>query len=135
MLAWVRRPFASWQDFFEFLVFLVVCLAGIVHASWLWIVIGAMLLLLLGWSRWSELIAKAGKVDALYRELGRLALAFRVFGASFEMYARAHLVMMVLGAKFLQDAAFLIAAYLFGMASAWLWGVDVGYDPFSLSGG
>ena len=94
-----------------------------------------MLLLLLGWSRWSELIAKAGKVDALYRELGRLALAFRVFGASFEMYARAHLVMMVLGAKFLQDAAFLIAAYLFGMASAWLWGVDVGYDPFSLSGG
>ena len=109
MFAWVRRLFASWQEFFEFLVFLLVCLAGIVHASWLWIVIAAMLLLLLGWPRWSELIAKAGKVDAQYRELGRLALAFRVFGASFEMYARAHLVMMVLGAKLLQGTAFLVA--------------------------
>jgi hypothetical protein len=73
------------------------------------IVIGAMLLLLLGWSRWSELIAKAGKRDASYRELARDAFARRILAVGFEMYARAHLVMMVLGAKLLQDTAFLVA--------------------------
>src|SRR2546421_12502297 len=55
----VRRLFESWTDFFEYLVFMGVCVAGIVHASWLWIAIGAMALFLLGWPRWGELVAKA----------------------------------------------------------------------------
>jgi hypothetical protein len=42
--------------------FLGVSVAGVANASWLWPVVGAMALLLIGWERYSELFAKAGKV-------------------------------------------------------------------------
>jgi len=35
--------------------------------------VGALLLLLLGWRRWEALFVKAGDVDAEWRELGTLA--------------------------------------------------------------
>ena len=47
--AWVRRVFASWTEFGEALVLLSVCVAGVANASRLWRIIGAMVLLLLGW--------------------------------------------------------------------------------------
>ena len=109
MLDWLHRQFSSWSDVFDYLVFLVVCLAGVVHASGLWIVIGAMLLFLLSWPRWSELIAKAGKVDTDYRELGRLAFVHRLLRESLTMYSKARLVPLVLGVKFFQDALFSLA--------------------------
>ena len=67
------RPFKGWTEFFEFLVFLSACVAGVANASWLWVLVGALLLLLLGWRRWEALFVKAGDVDAEWRELGTLA--------------------------------------------------------------
>ena len=119
------RLFASWTDFFEYLTFLSVCVAGVVHASWRWIFVGTLVLFLLGWPSWKHLIAKAGNVDAAFRELARMALVHRLFGVSFEMYRKAYLVPLVIGAKFLQDALFLTGAYVFGMAAGWFWDVDV----------
>ena len=124
------RPFASWREFAEFLVFLGVCNAGIFNASWLWVVIGAMTLFLLGFSRWQATIAKAGAVDADYRELGRLAFAARLFGVGFDLYAKSHNVPLVLAAKFGVDTLILAGAFLFGRVAAWLWDVDA--DLFSI---
>jgi hypothetical protein len=42
MFAWTRRQFPSWTHVGEYLVFVAVCVAGIVNASWLWIPIGAI---------------------------------------------------------------------------------------------
>ena len=135
MFAWTRRLFATWTDFAEYLVFLGVCLAGVLHASWLWIGIGVMTLFLLTFPAWRHLIAKAGNIDADYRELGRLALVHRIFGTSLAMYSKAHFLAVVLGAKFLQDTLFLTGAYVFGMVIAWFWGVDFGSgDQFSIQG-
>jgi hypothetical protein len=78
-----------------------------------------LVLFLLGWPLWKHLIAKAGNVDAAFRELACMALVHRLFGVSFELYSRAYLVPLVIGVKFLQDALFLTGAYVFGMAARW----------------
>lgn len=129
------RWFNSWIDFCELLVLVTVGVDGVCHASWLWIAIGAMLLFLLRWPRWSELIRKAGEVDANYRDRGRLAFLNGLFRQAFAMYSRARLVPLVLGATLLEDAFFLAVAYAVGMGAAWLWGVDFSGEHFSISNG
>jgi len=121
MFAWVRWPFASWTEFGEYLVFLSVCVAGVANGSWLWPGVGAMLLLLLGWDRYSELFAKAGKIDAEYRELARLAHRNGHVGIGIALYLRARMLAIVLGAKLGHDVLFLIGAFIFGHLSRWLW--------------
>ena len=98
----IRLFFASWIEVFEYLTFLAVCAAGVAHASWRWIPVATLVLFLLGWARWRELIARAGAIM---------------------MYGRAHYLMLVVGAKLLQDGLFLTGAYAFGLAIGWLWGV------------
>ena len=93
-------------------------------ASWLWVVVGAMMLFVLGFSRWRDTIAKAGSLDADYRELGRLAFAARLFGIGFDMFAKSHHVPLVLAAKFGVDTLFLAGAFLFSRVIGWLWGLD-----------
>jgi hypothetical protein len=119
----MRRLFASWTEFAEYLVFIGVCFAGILHASWRWIAIGMFILFLLSWPRWWVLIAKAHSIDERYRELGRLALEHRLLGMSASFYSKARLVVIVIGGKMLHDGAFLTGAYFFGMAAGWFWGV------------
>jgi hypothetical protein len=128
----MRRLFASWREFAEYLVFLGVCVAGIFHAPYLWPVIGALVLLLLGWSRYRDLFARAGKIDADWRELAGFAHRHGKTALAFELYVRARALMVVLGAKVGFDCLFMTGSYLFGMAVGWLWGVDVAsnYDPF-----
>jgi len=99
--------FASPRDLAETFVFFGVCLAGVQHASWRWIVIGTMLLFILGWPRWKNLIASAGRVDAGHRVRGR--------------YRKAHQTIFVIGTKLLQDGGYLAAMYFFGMGTGWLW--------------
>jgi len=122
MFAWVRRRlFASWREFFEHLIFLGVCVAGVANASWLWPLVGAMLLLLLGWDRYSELFVKAGKIDAEYRDLARLAHRNGHMGIGVSLYLRARTLAIVLGAKLGHDALFLVGAFIFGHAARWFW--------------
>jgi predicted permease len=117
----VRRPFGGWRQFSEFLVFVGVCVAGVANASWLWIVIGALALLLLTWARWEALFAKAGKVDAEWRDLGTLARRQNVGRLGLDYYLRARTLIIVLGAKVGHDALFLAGAFLFGRAARWFW--------------
>jgi hypothetical protein len=119
-MPWVRRLFASWTEIGEFAVFVSVCVAGIANASWLWVVIGGLVLLLLGWGRYRELFAKAGRIDADWRELGSLVRAFKA-GSGLELYARAHTLLLVLGAKVGFDCLFLCGGFLFGHVIRWLW--------------
>jgi hypothetical protein len=121
----MRRLFASWREFAEYLVFLGVCVAGIFHASWLWVPIGAMALLILGWSRSRDLFARAGKIDADWRELAGFAHRHGKTALAFELYAKARALAVVLGAELGFDCLFMTGAYFFGMAVAWVWGVDV----------
>jgi hypothetical protein len=46
-----------------------------------------------------------------------------VFGISLKMYANAHHVPLVIGAKFGQDALFLAGAFVFGHVIVWFWGL------------
>jgi len=102
-----------------------VCAAGMVHASWLWIVIGALTLFLVTWGRWREIFEKAKRIDRQYRVMGALALSRAGLpGLSMRLYAKAHRVALVLGAKVGQDCLFLAVAYLLGMAANWFW-IDV----------
>ena len=118
----VRRPFGSWKEFGEYLVFLGVCVAGVFRASWLWIAIGTMLLFLLTWPRWRPLVAQAGRIDRQYMTMGRYALKRAgLVGMALKQYMGAHHVALVLGAKWGQDALFLGGAYIFGMAMKWFW--------------
>ena len=118
----VRRPFGSWKEFCEYVVFLGVCVGGVFHASWLWTAIGTMLLFLLTWPRWRALIAQAGRIDRQYMVMGTLALKRAgLIGIALKQYAGAHHVALVLGAKWGQDALFLAGAYVFGMAVKWFW--------------
>jgi hypothetical protein len=126
----MQRPFATWGEFAEFVVFLAISIAGVFGASWVWVVIGAMTLFLLGFSRWRDTIAKAGSLDVDYRELGRLAFAARLFGIGFDRYARSHNLPLVLAAKFGVDTLFLTGAFLLARVAAWLWGLDA--ELFSL---
>ena len=83
-----------------------------------------LVLFLLSWPRWWVLIAKANRIDEQYRELGRLALVHRLFGMSIGLYSKAHFVVLIIGAKILQDGVFLTGVYFFGMATGWFWGVS-----------
>ena len=116
-----RRPFGSWTEFLEFLVFLGACVAGVANASWLWILVAALVLLLLTWGRWEALLAKAGKVDADWRDLGTLARTHNVGWWGLEYYLRARTLFVVLGAKIGHDALFLAGAFLFGKLAHWFW--------------
>jgi hypothetical protein len=55
-------------------VFLAVSIAGIVGASWVWVVIGAMTLFVLGFSRWRGTIAKACSLDIVERTFDAVIL-------------------------------------------------------------
>jgi hypothetical protein len=117
----VRRLFKSWSEFFEYLIFMSVCLAGLLNGSWLWPVVGAMALLLLGWQRYSELFVKAAKLDADYRDLARLAHSHGHVGLGFSLYLKARTLLIVLGAKLGHDALFLIGAFICGHVARWFW--------------
>jgi hypothetical protein len=115
------RSFKGWMEFLEFLVFLSACVAGVANVSWLWVLVGALVLLLLGWRRWETLFAKAGKVDAEWRDLGTLARTHNVGWWGLEYYLRARTLLIVLGAKVGHDALFLAGAFLFGHVTRWFW--------------
>jgi hypothetical protein len=117
----MRRLFGSWGEFFEYVIFLTVSFAGFANASWLWPVVGAMALLLIGWERYSELFAKAGKIDADYRELAQLAHRHGHIGMGVFLYLKARTLAVVLGAKLGHDALFLIGAFIFGHVARWFW--------------
>ena len=78
LFAWMPRPFASRIEFLEYLVFITMCVAGVLNASWLWPLVGAMTLLLLSWSRYRHLLTRAARIDADYRDLAWLERAFKV---------------------------------------------------------
>lgn len=105
----------------EFVVFFSVCVAGVGNASALWIAIGAMALLLLGWPRYRELFANAAAIDADLREIGMLALQHGFFSDGLKMLVRARNVPFVVGVKLAHDALFLAAAFFVGYGIAWLW--------------
>jgi hypothetical protein len=121
MLRWIRRTFPTWTHVGEYLVFFAVCIAGYVNASWLAVPIGAMALLLLGWPRYAELFASAGKVDADWRELGALVRAHKL-GSGLLHYFKARSVAVVLSIKLLHDSLFTAGVFLVGHAAAWLSG-------------
>jgi len=101
VFGWTRRLFKTGVELFEYLVFMTVCAAGMVHASWLWIAIGALTLILVTWARWREIFEKAERIDRQYRVMGALALwRAGLPGLSMRLYAKAHHVALVLGAKF-----------------------------------
>jgi hypothetical protein len=66
--------------------------------------IGAMLLLLLDWSRYRNLFARAAKVDVQWRDLGALARTHNL-GSGLAYYLRSKNVAVVLAAKLLHDSA------------------------------
>jgi hypothetical protein len=68
-------------------------------------------------------VAKAARVDADWRELGALAFRHKLEGLAVNFFARAHTLPYVLVVKFGSDAAHSAAAYLFGIAVGWFWGV------------
>ena len=119
----MRRLLASWIAVGEFIAFLVVCVAGTLRGSLLWILIAALVLLLLAWQRYEPLFIRAGALDAEYRELAYLALRHGRVDVSLRLYARARMLLTVLGAKVGHDALFLAGAYLFGVGTGWFWGV------------
>jgi hypothetical protein len=119
-LSWIRRLFDCWTDFFEYLVFLSACTLGLFHASWLWISIGAMVLLLLRWSRWEALFTKAAAADAEWRELGWLTRALKA-GSGLDLYARAYKLPLVVAAKLGHDFLFVGGAFAVGYLIAWAW--------------
>jgi hypothetical protein len=118
--AWLRL-FGSWRGFFEYVIFLGVSVAGVFNASWLWPVVGAMALLLIRWERYSELFAKAGKIDADYRELAQLAHRHGHIGMGVGLYLKARTLLFVLGAKLGHDALFLVATFAIGHVVRWIW--------------
>jgi hypothetical protein len=120
MRALVRRVFASWNDFLEYLTFLSVCLTGVFNASWLWIIIGAMVLLLLSWSRYAMLFKRAGEIDREWRDLASLMRAYKV-GHGLDLYAKAWKLPFVLAVKLGHDALFLTGAFIFGHVTRWVW--------------
>lgn len=120
MARWVSRLFSSWAELAEYFVFLAVAVLGLANASWLWVIIAAMVLLLIGWSRWESLFEKAGKIDADWRELGALWRTFGL-GSGFAQYFRARTLPMVLAAKLGHDALFLAAAFALGHLARWMW--------------
>jgi hypothetical protein len=121
-VAWTRRLFGSRTEFFEYLVFVSVNVAGFLHAAWMWIVIGAMVLLLLDWPRWRELFAKAGTIDAEYLKRGRLAWERRVYEYVLRMFGTAYHLPLVLAGKMGFDALYLAAVFFLGHVTAWVWG-------------
>jgi hypothetical protein len=121
MRALVRRVFPSWKDFVEYLTFLSVCAAGVFNASWLWPVVGAMVLLLLGWERYSELFVRAARIDVQYLVLARYALRRGHARLALSLFPKARLLMIVLVAKLGHDTLFLIGAFIFGHVMRWVW--------------
>lgn len=120
LFAWMPRPFASWIEFLEYLVFITVCVAGVLNGSWLWPLVGAMTLLLLSWSRYRHLFTRAARIDADYRDLAWLERAFKV-GNGLAHYAKARTLPIVLAAKIGHDALFLAGAFIFGHLVRWVW--------------
>jgi hypothetical protein len=124
MRAFMRRLFGTWTGFGEYVVFLSVCIAGILHASWFWILIGGLCLFLLGWPRWGPLIGQAGRIDAECRDLGMLMWQHRIedYGLRYFAHGVYH-VPLIIGAKLGFDCLYLTGAYIFGVAAGWFWGV------------
>lgn len=121
--AWTRHLFASWTEFLEYLVFASLCVAGVVNASWTWIVIGTMVLFLLDWPRSRELIDKAGTIDAEYIKRGKLAWERGVYEYVLRMFGSAYHLPLVLGAKMGFDGLYLTAVFFLGHVTAWAFGV------------
>ena len=118
---WARRLFGTWTEFCDYLVFVSVGVAGLAGASWLWPLIGAMVLLLIDWERYRELFVKADKIDAQYRELARLAHRIGHVQTGLGLYVRARALAIVLIGKLGLDALFLVGAFVFGQATRWVW--------------
>jgi hypothetical protein len=109
MLLWAGRLFASSTEAYQHLVFLVVCAAGIVDATYLWIIDGSMLLLLLAWPLYRPFFERA----ALLEGKGGAA------GATMRLA-------IVAGMKLGRDALSLAGAFLIGSLMRWTWLAEVG---------
>ena len=111
MPLWAGRLFASSTEAYQHLVFLVVCAAGIVDATYLWIIDGSMLLLLLAWPLYRPFFERAALLDAG----GKGGAA----GATMRLA-------VVAGVKLGRDALSLAGAFLIGSLMRWTWLAEVG---------
>ena len=112
MLLWAGRVFASSTEVCQHLVFLLVCAAGIVDATCLWIIDGSMLLLLLAWPLYRPIFERAAALSA-------------DIGKGGDDGARTRLV-IVAGVKLGRDAQSLAGAFLIGSLMRWTWLAEVG---------
>jgi hypothetical protein len=104
MFFWTRRLLASSTEVCQYLVFLVVCTAGLVNGTWFWIINGSMLLLLLDWPLDRSLFEQTAEPTG---QATRLAIA--------------------VAAKLAHDALFLAGAFLFGGLARWIWSAEVSH--------
>ena len=112
MLLWAGRLFASSTEVYQHLVFLVVCAAGIVGATCLWIIDGSMLLLLLAWPLYRPIFERAAALSADVGKGGDDGAPMRLA--------------VVAGVKLVRDALSLAAAFLIGSLIRWTWLAEVG---------
>ena len=117
----VHRIFPSWTAFAEYLAMLGACVAGIGALPW-WvgIILPSILLLLLSWPRWRELVGKAWRMDEEWMQLGDRVRKHGI-GTGLEYYIRAKNAAFVLAAKVAHDAFHIALAFGFGHAARWFW--------------
>src|SRR5712671_8034699 len=99
-----RRVLVFSTEICQYLVFLVVCAAGLVDATWFWIINGSMLLFLLGWPLSRPLFERMAQPAG---QATTLAIAVAV--------------------KLARDAMFLAGAFLFGALMRWIWSAEIGH--------
>ena len=121
MFVWVRRLFPSWSHFAEYVAFLAAITAGIGAFPWgLGILLPALLLTLLSWPRWRELVMKAWRLDRDWWDLGDLARTHNV-GTWLGYYLRSRNAAFVLAVKFVHDCFYITLAFVFGHLIGWFW--------------
>src|ERR1700716_567195 len=97
-----RRAFEFSTETWQYLVFLVVCAAGLVDATWFWIINGSMLLFLLGWP-----------------------LSRPLFERMTQPAGQATTLAIAVAVEVPRDAMFLAGAFLFGGLIRWIWSAEV----------
>jgi hypothetical protein len=108
--AWTRL-FRSWTEVFECLVFVAICVAGFLYASWMWNVIGTMTLFLLDWPRSGELFSQAASIDAECFQRGKLAWKQGGYVDRRQLFEGAFHLPLVLGGKAGYSVLYLTAIF------------------------